>query len=197
MTSSPIELWPHQRQNCDQLLDLLYHRMVGADCSETGTGKTVTALETVHRFNLPFVVVCPKSVKSHWKQWVGVFSAEGDMPECRGVFGWEETKLGKRPSVYAKNRWFSWADGQKHLVIFDEAHRAKNGAGSGSLNSRMVRNAGEQGVYLLLLSATLIQSALDLSGLALPLKLITCQRHWFSICPPVRRAYSPEVWRLR
>ena len=73
MTSCVPELWEHQQRNSGQLLDLLYHRMAGADCSETGTGKTVTALETVMDFNLPFVVVCPKSVKCHWKNWMEDF----------------------------------------------------------------------------------------------------------------------------
>ena len=55
------------------------------------------------------------------------------------------------------------------LLIFDEAHRAKN---KKSQNSKMVASATKEGHWLALLSATLIQDPIDLLGLGYPLKLV-------------------------
>jgi superfamily II DNA or RNA helicase len=169
-----MTLWPHQVKNVEQMLWLLAKRMVACDASETGTGKTVVALETAKRFELPFVVVCPKSVRSHWRYWIEELQIEG---LCLGVHGWEAMRSGKYPELYDARNWFGAVDtSKKYLVIFDEAHRAKRWK---TLNSRMVNRASEQGVYLLLLSATLIQSVLDLAGLAYPLKLVEQRRYWY------------------
>jgi superfamily II DNA or RNA helicase len=170
----------------DRMLDLLYHRMTVADSSDTGTGKTATALEVARRFGLPFVVICPKNVKSHWWGWVEEFSRQPDMPRVMGVLGWEEAKLGKSPLVYSDGLWFAGNRDEKYLVIFDEAHRSKSHR---TQNARMVRAASEQGIYMVLLSASLIQSCLDLSGLALPLKLIQRQSYWF----PFARTFGARL----
>ena len=89
------------------------------------------------------------------------------------ILGWEACKIGKSPRLYnPKNpgvRWLAeWPD-KKVLLIFDEAHRAK---AKKSQNSKMVGSAAEEGHWLALLSATLVQSSLDLLGLGYPLKLI-------------------------
>ena len=89
------------------------------------------------------------------------------------IVGWEQAKFGNAPRLYdPKNpgiKWLKEFPKTKVLLIFDEAHRAKS---KKTQNSKMVSRAAEEGHWIALLSATLIQSPLDLLGLAYPLRLV-------------------------
>ena len=176
MNSMPNEemLYDYQRAMARRHLALLLKRSITCDRSETGIGKTIAILRGLWLLlqeipQLKFLAICPKSVRSHWRLWVDAFGLGG---ACRGVFGWEEMKLGLCPHLYDRRRWLF----PKSVIIFDEAHRAKSHK---SLNARMVKAARMQGHYVALLSATLIQSPLDLSGLSFPLGLVAHPKYWF------------------
>jgi superfamily II DNA or RNA helicase len=174
--SEEFALRPYQEVMVERHLSLLATRGVSCDCSETGVGKTAVAMSVAKKLEvLPVIVVCPKTLKSHWRMWAKELGFQKGQV---AVAGWEETKLGKYPQVY--NRTQGWFEGVPHpreiLIIFDEAHRAKSHK---SQNSYMVRAAVQSGAYLYLISATLVQSTLDLGGLAYPLKLISSPRLWF------------------
>lgn len=178
----------YQEKMRDRHIALLRGRFVTADRSETGTGKTPAILATVPFLKMDFVVVCPKSLISHWRHWVGLL---GLGKNCLGVFGWEAAKLGCHPEIFHPDRgWFPSDSSVKKLIIFDESHRAKSYK---TLNARMLRRAREAGHFIALLSATLVQSPLDLGGLAFPLSLTTAQRHWFAFAQ--RYGASLSRWR--
>lgn len=164
----------HQVESADKLRALLVRRKAAADCSETGTGKTISSLLAIERTEFEFLVVCPLNVKSHWNQWIAEL---GMSDRCLGVLNWEECKLGVRPRIYSKQNGFFMGLSKPRVIIFDEAHRAKSHK---TLNAKMVQCARRQGHYLLLLSATLLQSPLNLGGLAYPLGLIPQQTGWFN-----------------
>lgn len=172
-----VILRPYQELMVARHLILLQKRGVSCDRSETGVGKTPTAMAVAEVLGAsPIIIVCPKTLKSHWLMWARAFNfKKGEVL----IFGWEEAKLGSHPSVYNKTQgWFRGVpSAQKPLIIFDEAHRSKSFR---SQNSQMVQAARKSGAYLYLISATLIQSSLDLGGLAFPLGLIKHQPDWFA-----------------
>jgi superfamily II DNA or RNA helicase len=163
-----VELYPHQLPMVERHKALLKTRGVTSDRSETGVGKTPAILQAAKELQVPFAVVCPKTLISHWKRWCRLLELT---PVT--ILGWETCKLGKSPRLYdPKGLRFKWLRERldlKILIIFDEAHRAKNPK---TLNSKMVSRASAEGHWLALLSATLIQSPLDLLGLGFPLKLV-------------------------
>jgi SNF2 family DNA or RNA helicase len=171
---SEIELRDYQVIARDRLIDLLTHRFTAADMSDTGVGKTITAIATATALPMPFVVICPKNTKSHWR-YVG--KAMGAKDSCLGVYNWEQIKLGGVSTIY--NHADGWCKNlsRKVLLIFDEAHRAKNHK---TLNARILRRARDQGHFILLLSGTMFQSVLSLAGLGYPLGLVARQSFWFS-----------------
>jgi superfamily II DNA or RNA helicase len=171
MTENP--LFGYQLKMVARHEALLNRRGVTADRSDAGVGKTPVALKTAEELGQHFIVVCPKSIKSHWKRWV---SDLGLGTLCLGVMGWEEAKLGLRPELFDRYHWPRIEEGRL-LIIFDEAHRAKNHK---TMNAKMVARAREQGHLIALLSATLIQSPLDLGGLSYPLGLVSSPRYWFA-----------------
>lgn len=165
---SNVVLYPHQIPMKERHVALLKARGVTSDRSETGVGKTPAILAAAAELKVSFAVVCPKTLISHWKRWCKLM---GLKPVA--VLGWEACKIGKSPRLFnPKNpgiKWLAeWPD-RKILIIFDEAHRAKS---KKSQNSKMVTQAAEEGHWLALLSATLVQNPLDLLGLGYPLKLI-------------------------
>lgn len=165
---------------------LLARRNATADRSDTGTCKTTTILWTAAELEQRFIVVCPKIVKTHWLRWVHDLGLEF---LCLGIVGWEECKLGLRPEIYDRYHWPNVSEGRL-LIIFDEAARAKNFK---TMNAKMVTRAREQGHLIALLSATLIQSPLDLGGLSYPLGLVTSPRYWFQFA----RQYGAGINRWR
>ena len=163
-----IILYDHQKMAAERHKQLLQTRGVCVDRSETGTGKTVSILQAAKELGVPFAVVAPKTLVSHWRRWCRLM----DLKPIT-ITGWEACKFGNSPRLYDPKspgiKWLKEWPKTKVLLIFDEAHRAK---AKKTQNSKMVSRAAEEGHWIALLSATLIQSPLDLLGLAYPLKLV-------------------------
>ena len=161
-------LYPHQLPMVQTHKALLTRRGVTSDRSETGVGKTPAILQAAKDLEVPFAVICPKTLISHWRRWCRLLELTPV-----SIVGWEACKFGNAPRLYDPNasgiRWLKEFPKTKVLLIFDEAHRAKS---KKTQNSKMVSRAAEEGHWIALLSATLIQSPLDLLGLAYPLRLV-------------------------
>ena len=158
-----MNLYPHQIPMVERHKQLLKARGVTSDRSETGVGKTPAILQAAKDLQVPFAVVCPKTLISHWRRWCRLMDLQPIT-----IVGWEACKLGKSPRLFDPKglglKWLREWPGTKVLLIFDEAHRAKN---KKSQNSKMVAQAAKEGHWLALLSATLIQDPIDLLGLGL------------------------------
>ena len=163
-----MTLYPHQISMVARHVALLKSRGVTSDRSETGVGKTPAILQAAKELEVPFAIICPKTLISHWRRWCRLMELKPIT-----IVGWEAAKLGKSPRLFKPDglglKWLREWPGTKVLLIFDEAHRAKN---KKSQNSKMVASAAKEGHWLALLSATLIQDPIDLLGLGYPLKLV-------------------------
>lgn len=146
------------------------------DASDTGVGKTVCALMTAYNLGLKPIVICTKSVISSWMEWgrkmnmdIAVTNYE---QAIRGNFDFV-AKTGKRRPAYMMFEW-QFQHPEKHLVIFDEAHRMKNeetqtACLAGSLKRSRVKS--------LILSATLCESPLELKNIGYLMGL-HCWSNW-------------------
>jgi superfamily II DNA or RNA helicase len=170
-----MNLFAHQISDAKRLAQLLRARRAAANMGETGEGKTGTACAVAANLGCRFIVVCPKSTISHWKRWIDDFKI--GIP-CLGVANWEALKLGVYPQLY-RNDGSGWQfpQGANVLVIFDEAHRAKNRK---ALNTKLMTDARSKNLFILAMSGTLIQSVIDLGGLAFPLGLVALPHYWRS-----------------
>lgn len=141
--------------------------------SDTGTGKTYMACATVRtmlsyaaRRPGRWLVLTPKSVRPDFER-VGKFF---DLDSRRMVVsGYEKVRTGN-------TNWGEWTEfqygGKLHKrfvwsedvagIVFDEAHRCK---GLTTQNSKMMVSARYQGIPTLALSATAVESPLDLKAL--------------------------------
>jgi superfamily II DNA or RNA helicase len=127
------------------------------DGSDTGTGKTYTAVAVGREMDLEIAVVCPKAVITAWKR---VIRNHFKMTPIF-VINYEALKGGKQKHIATwekvskkcKRETFVWKmpNPKQTLIIFDESHRLKSGT---TINSEMALAAHKQGYNILCCSAT-------------------------------------------
>ena len=166
-----ISLRDYQVEHCGRILASLVARGYALDASDTGTGKTVVALECCKRMGVIPLVVGPKSARGGWE----------DMAEQMGTaveFVNYEKLRGQRKNGVADTEWLvekPWGKGSylawkrpPDTIIFDEVHRA---GGTTSLNSKMLIAAKRQAQYILALSATAADDPRQMKALGYALNL--------------------------
>ena len=105
-TENPLTpaLYDWQEEHCSKLVNSVKEHGVAKDGSDTGTGKTIVALEVARRTGLKPFVVCPKSVIPAWKEWMEKFGYD---PEH--VINYEKLKGGKTDYGWIpKKGFFRW-----------------------------------------------------------------------------------------
>lgn len=152
--STLVQLLPWQEKSKNIILQAIQNHSIALDCSDTGTGKTVTACAVAHALGFNFAIVAPKIVLPAWREWCGAF---GLQPEF--ILNYEKLRTGNTEFI-AKlgNKQWSWKHtGKNFLYIFDEVHRCKSYK---SQNGAMLEAAS--GANVLMLSATAAGSPLDM-----------------------------------
>tara|TARA_R100000808_G_scaffold25022_1_gene60549 strand:+ start:218 stop:1531 length:1314 start_codon:yes stop_codon:yes gene_type:complete len=172
MSPEPPELFDWQEAHADRLEDSLRKHGVAKDGSDTGTGKTVVALEVARRMGMIPFVVCPKTVVSAWVEWYQEFFPH--MPAAF-VLNYEKLRGGKTPFIKKKGKGFDWYLKGNILLIFDEDHRCKAPT---SLNSKMMQAAARQGYGMLLLGATSCTDPTEMKAIGYALGLHKGKDWW-------------------
>jgi SNF2 family DNA or RNA helicase len=157
------KLYPLQKSSKDLLVCALEKHRVALDTSDTGTGKTVKAVELARDLGKPAFVVCPKAVIP---SWLAHFKEQG--VNHVGVINYEKLRTGKTEygSWGDRKLVFRWKLPTDSLIIWDECHKLK---GKGTLNSKMGCSA--KPYYNLLLSATAANSPVEMRALGFMLGL--------------------------
>ena len=173
--SPPIreKLLPFQIPHVGRLLNAMNTYGSAIDMSDTGTGKTYSALAVAFDRGLFPIIVCPKSVIPSWEAAVEHF---GHNPERDAyIKNYEKFRYGSTPyferqdtisSRGSKVFGGSWNFEDKNpLLIWDEAHKLKN------ITSQQTKMAMLANVPQLFLSATIVESPLQLSCVGKSLSL--------------------------
>lgn len=96
MNKIKSKLLPFQIDHVNNLVRILTNNKCVADMSDTGTGKTYSALATCHILKLRPIILCPKSVMSSWKRVSDIFKIKPYF-----IVNYETAKLCK---YYDENR---------------------------------------------------------------------------------------------
>lgn len=155
---SPIGLLAYQIAPTSLHVAAIRNFNATIDASDTGTGKTYTALAVCRELGLSPLVIAPKAVLPSWKRaalHLGV--------TLQGVVNYELARTGNRSEIgtwqgKGKEERFVFAPSVKCL-IFDEAHRCK---GQDTANAYLMRAAKDQGITTIALSATLAHNPLEM-----------------------------------
>ena len=164
------KLLEYQQEHTNNIIRILNNNNACLDASDTGTGKTYSAIASCVLLNLRPIIICPKSVISTWKNVSKYFDLKDPI-----IVNYETIKRGK---IYDKNFDKIKADfikihrNDKNIIdkidfdfdhskiikdkniifIFDEAHRCSN---LESDNCLLLISAKNTKIKLLILSATI------------------------------------------
>ena len=167
------KLLPYQRKHASDLATKLKKSTTALDASDTGTGKTYSALAVAKQLNLRPIIIAPKSVQKDWKKVLSHFGIEG-----ADVVNWELAKTGKKRNEKGKSipagfitkveKDIAWNVAPDQMIIFDEIHNAKNAK---TQNAQMVKAAGKTNANILMLSATMAENPLNFKAVGETLRL--------------------------
>lgn len=162
-TSLP-DLYAWQKPHAEKIGDALIKYGYAKDGSDTGTGKTIVAMNVAKDLRLEPFVVCPKSVIPAWKEF------------CPHVYNYEKLVRGKTEYYTRKGSQRFWTlHPERVLLIFDEDHRCK---GSKSENAKMMIAAKRRGLRILLLGATSCANPTDMRALGYVLDMHNDNGWW-------------------
>jgi len=140
------------------------HNVCVVDGSNTGTGKTHTAIGVCAQLKLSPFIICSKSVIGYWKSVCNMFRVQPI-----GIVNYETIKCGKEydeelcrvsSNIVTKgDDGFVWnlPNPKTSIVIFDEAHKCKN---EKSVNGKLLASLKDL-TRIMLLSATLCDKPED------------------------------------
>lgn len=154
-------LYPEQAVSIDYLKASLKQWNGALDSSETGTGKTLKAVELSRQLGLKAVVICPKSTIPAWER---TFVEQG--VDFYLVTNYEKIKTGKTKWLKKHGRGFVWNCPADTLMVFDEVHRCK---APYSQNSKMLMAADR--FPTLMLSATAAENPAEMRSIGYILRL--------------------------
>lgn len=164
-------LYPYQMEAAVNLRTSLAKYGGALDASDTGTGKTFTALGVAALRGIAPLVVCPKAVKTSWRK-----AAEFLNVPILDVCNIEQLKTGKTPYLKraAKGK-FVWKLPRGSLLIYDEVQGA---SGYKSQNGKVLALTKAYGIETLCLSATVADSPLKMRAIGYLLGLHKFRDHY-------------------
>lgn len=163
-------LYATQSQHVNKLTTALRKHRAALDSSDTGTGKTVCAIEVSKRLGVPAFVVCPKIVMPSWER-----TAKEQGTKLLGVLNYEKLRTGKTRFGHWSGKQFEWKLPNDCLFIWDEVHRCQ---GLWSKNAKMLIAAKPWMNLLLSASAAEDPTEMRASGFILGLHSLSNFFNW-------------------
>ena len=199
---NPDKLFGYQREHTQKIIQSLINNKVALDSSDTGTGKTYSSLSACYELGLKPLVICPKAVIPSWEKALKHFGMEaltvvnyeliktGKMihkrPKKRGI-GYVKENINcpyldvkKNPNIrsrYDPKYILTWDLPSDGIIIFDEAHRGKN---RNTINTKLFIEAKNQGLRILMLSATIAENPLKLFSVGYALNFYERPHYFYS-----------------
>lgn len=144
-----------QKSSVAKMIKVLDTGTFCINSSDTGTGKTVTALAAAKALNLRMLVICPKIVHTAWLQTAKAMSCESLI---YGIVNIERLQY-KNPYFF-DNTWHVPKD---VLIIVDEVHRGASGPKS--TTTKILALTRPLGYKVLAMSATIASSPLQMRAI--------------------------------
>lgn len=163
LESSDLHLYHHQVPHLHRELEILHKHKFAIDGSGLGTGKSYTTAAIGLRLGLSFVVICPVSAMSVWKELQKAYNLNiVDMvsyQSLRGVKGrpLKNRLLTREGSTFTPTPHYLELVREGVLLVIDEAHMIKNDCeqhhACRALTSAILASNSS---YFILLSATIL-----------------------------------------
>ena len=136
MLSNKIKnlLLPYQINNAENIIRILGKNNSVLDASDTGTGKTYTAVASCASMNKMPLVVCPKAVMATWKHVCKLFNVKPffivnyeTIKNCKYYDKNNDRIKCEHVSYDTNDKIYVWKNIPSEVIfIFDEAHKCSN-----------------------------------------------------------------------
>jgi superfamily II DNA or RNA helicase len=152
------KLLEYQIEHTNNLIRILNKNNTCLDASDTGTGKTYSAIASCVYLKLIPIIICPKSVISTWKNVSKYFDLKEyivvnyELIKNGKIYNNDDNKIKSFFISITDDNYNINIDKQKYIFIFDEVHRCSN---LESENCKLMLAVKKTGVKMLLLSATI------------------------------------------
>ena len=160
----------HQVQHVKNLTAKLKENYICFDTSDTGTGKTYSAIATAKYMEMDVFIICPKTIICSWVNVVKKFNIN-----CIGISNYEliikekyykvntgiKSKMSSKCPYISKTDdqyLYSWKLPENTLIIFDEAHKCSNHQALCGNVLLSLKNVYSVKNPLLLITATICES---------------------------------------
>jgi len=155
-------LKPYQVTHVQKISENLSEKYICFDASDTGTGKTYSAIATAKHMKMDVFIVCPKTIVSLWIQIAKLFSVN-----LIGISNYEllikmkyfDKKKTSKICPYIERSQndteYKWKLPTNTMIIFDEVHRCCNPSAHVGQLLLSLKNIYSEENPLLLISATL------------------------------------------
>lgn len=170
------KLISYQKDHVKGLIASLMNNNSALDGSDTGTGKTYSALAVCVELNLKPIILCPKSIIASWKNACKHFGIENYFVSNYEQYKNEKTDFLKIEKNNNKDKYI-WNIKEDEIIIYDECHRAKNYK---TINSEILWEARDQKKKILALSATIADNPLQFYSLGYTLGLFNSKSGFWS-----------------
>lgn len=165
MSISKITPFDWQKPLIAKQSDVLKKNRVFLCAANTGSGKTVMALQTVKDLGIPSLIVCPKIAVSQWLST----ARRMDVPEnlILGVVNPENLITSKKNRFYRHDEGWLVGHDTPSMLVWDEVHRSCSGVDSKSALAlaRWCSKRMPEGNKVLAMSATPFETPLKLRAL--------------------------------
>lgn len=147
----------YQHLHIHNLITAFHYNRIVMDGSDTGTGKTYTAIALCKHLNLKPLVICPKILISTWSTVCKYYQVDPysivNYETIKNGYHYNEEGYKEEAEFLQINKegkkTFKWKIPHDVLIIFDEVHRCRN---KSAINGQLLLSTIDQKV--LLISAT-------------------------------------------
>ena len=155
------KLYNYQKNHTNRLINIIKQNNAVLDASDTGTGKTYTAIAACKFLKLKPIIICAKAIINNWKEVGKLFNVQ-----ITFVVNYETIKMGnyysntgnriKCPYINLVeeegNTYYDWVVEKDNIFIFDEVHKC---AERRTQNSELLFSAKISKIPVMILSATI------------------------------------------
>lgn len=193
-----LKLFDYQRNHCLKLIKILLTYKIALDISDTGVGKTYTAIAVAKEMGRSVLIACPKTLMSSWKTVAKYFDVivfdivnYETLKNCK-TYKTSKFKSRKNNSyleISETTGEYVWDLPNNVVVIFDEVHRCKNIKSDVGKLLISLKQIITNNIPILLLSATICEKYTDMKTIFYLINLINNIRDFKKYLKTVKYKY--------
>src|SRR5271154_6386388 len=151
------KLLSYQESNVVRIINILLLYNVALDGSDTGVGKTYMGAAVCKELKRRPVIMCPKTLIFNWQSILEYFGIE-----AYDIVNYETLKHGRTYTTLKYKSIYQWKLPKDAILIIDESHRCKNPKTDNGKLLMSTRQAINNKIPVLILSATICEKFTDM-----------------------------------